>query len=324
MSREIEALLSLTNELAHSRTLEDMLQRLVDRTAALLDVNRATVRLLDDSGQRLLVGARAGAPLHEDGGVTYTPGEGLVGWVVKEAKPLRLANAEEDARFVRREGKLAPLASFLGVPLIEGPGAIGVLAAVHSKPDYFTEEQEQQLILFANMCAPYLQIARLRRMSSVDPLTGALNRKGLDDAFPEVSAPDADDPLSVILVDVDHFAEVNDKYGRELGDEVLKTVARILGSICRRGDAVVRLGGEEFLLVLPGASRSAAMRVAERARATIEAHTVICDRGAVSITVSAGVAERGAGEGRDDLVKRADLAMANAKQLGRNRVASAA
>jgi diguanylate cyclase (GGDEF)-like protein len=128
--------------------------------------------------------------------------------------------------------------------------------------------------------------------------------------------------LSVILLDLDHFKEVNDTYGHETGDEVLRGVARIICQCIRGCDVAARLGGEEFALLLPETPLEDACRVGERIRAAIEAHVVtVHPKGSFSITASAGVATAGTG-GRWDPLKRADRALYRAKDAGRNAVCS--
>ena len=322
MSLELAAIMDLAKELARSPTLGEMLQRLVDSAAAGLGVERASVRMLDATGERLLLGARAGEPLHEST-ISFVPGEGLVGWVAKNGVALRLDDAEADDRFVERPLKRTELGAFLGVPLLDGTSCVGVLSAVHTRLGYFTPQHEAELSLMSALCAPHLCIARLRRLSEVDPLTGALNRRGLDSVYPAPGESSVSSPLSVVTLDLDHFKLVNDEYGHEAGDTALRAVTAVLSGISRKGDAVVRLGGEEFLLVLQGATLSSAQRVAERALAAVASQRIVTAKGTIELTLSAGVAERIAGESRDALLERADAALYQAKRLGRNRISPA-
>jgi diguanylate cyclase (GGDEF)-like protein len=254
-------------------------------------------------------------------------GEGLVGWIAEHAQPLRSGQPELDPRFVARPGMKEHMGSFLGVPLLAGARCMGVLSAVHPKTDYFTAGHEQLAVLLATIAAPHIEIARLSRLTRVDSLTGTLNRRGLDEAFPEVAQPVAADgtahPLSLALVDIDHFKVVNDQYGHAVGDEVLRSVTERLAGAVRLSDAVVRYGGEEFLLILPSLRLRDALRVADRARRTVARVPVKVAGVAVSVTVSVGVAERSGNEARDALIARADAAMYQAKRLGRNRTESA-
>src|SRR5439155_26223920 len=144
--------------------------------------------------------------------------------------------------------------------------------------------------------------------------TGAFNRRGLEVAFPESRT------CSVMMVDIDHFKKVNDALGHAAGDECLKRVAQLLSGVLRSEDSVIRYGGEEFLLVLPGIDLNTALRIGERARQAVEATTVRLSKVDVQLTISVGVAFRRPGEMRDETIARADAALYNAKQMGRNRV----
>jgi len=126
------------------------------------------------------------------------------------------------------------------------------------------------------------------------------------------------------MVDLDRFKNINDTYGHAAGDELLRRVAHLLASVVRAADGVVRWGGEEFLLVLPGVERGQTQHVVERARATVEADRIVVGGNVLRITISAGVAERHPGETRDQLIARADEALYLAKNRGRNRVELAA
>lgn len=324
MSAHLATLTELAREVQRRREMEPMLQTIVERTARLLDVPHVSVRLLDPSGTRLLAVVRAGESVHADSEVVFTFGEGLIGWIAAHAEPIRSGRASEDPRFVVKPELTRELGSFLGVPLVAGARCMGVLSAVHPDVDHFSEHDEQLATLVAAICAPRVETARLERLSRTDPLTGTLNRRGFDREFPEVrSGGDGASTLSVAMADVDHFKRINDGYGHAVGDEVLKAVGRILADAVRSDDAVVRYGGEEFLLVLPAVDREGALKVAERARSTIEHAVLHPAYEELRVTISIGVAQRRPGEARAELVERADAAMYRAKQQGRNRVVAA-
>jgi len=314
-------LTALVADLGRELSLEERLQLLADRTAALLETPRASVRLFNATRTALLASARAGESIHANPNLEFQLGEGLIGWIAEARMPLRSGDAESDPRFVPRADQQTRIGSFVGVPLVEAGQCIGVLSASNPTADAFSADDEQLLTLIAGMCAPHLEIARLHRLAQVDPLTGALGRRGYDKAFPEVVARDHRvKPLSVAMVDLDHFKRVNDEHGHATGDEVLRRVTLLLASVLRGGDAVIRHGGEEFLLILAGADLAQARRVAERARAAVEARVLTVKGVSVRVTVSIGVAERRDEEPREILVARADAAMFAAKRGGRNRV----
>jgi diguanylate cyclase (GGDEF)-like protein len=315
----LEALTGLAVEVQQRQDLDELLQTIVNRTAELLGVPRVSVRLFDPAYETLVAVCRAGEPLHVEE-AEFEPGEGLLGWIAQHCQPIRTDEADADPRFVPRPGMQERLGAFLGVPLVSGRTGMGVLSAIGGDKR-FEAHHESLMTLVAAICAPHIDVVRLARLSQVDPLTGSLNRRGFDDAFPEVEArPGFVDPLSVVMVDIDHFKEINDELGHAMGDEVLKHVAARLGEALRAGDAVVRYGGEEFLLILPGVDCQQAARVAERARELVQRYPAIVAGRRIDVTVSLGVAQRRPGESRSSVIERADQAMYTAKRSGRDRV----
>ena len=155
-----------------------------------------------------------------------------------------------------------------------------------------------------------------------DPLTGLSNRRDmLSRLETEVSrARRYGEPLSVILIDIDHFKSVNDEYGHEVGDRVLKQVANRLSENLRSEDFCARWGGEEFLVCLPNVSLNGARTVAEKLRQSVQKTPGQSTAGPIRLTISLGVAGYSADQSLDDIVRTADTAMFQAKRNGRNRV----
>ena len=165
----------------------------------------------------------------------------------------------------------------------------------------------------------------LARDAASDPLTGLANRRAFDQYLVQQAeiAKRYGGPLSLIMLDIDHFKRVNDRLGHMVGDEVLRNVASQIRSALRAADFVARWGGEEFVVALPGTPLSGANETAERIRAAIAADASVVATGEpVRVTVSAGVASLGSGDGATALVQAADAALYRAKAEGRNRVAS--
>jgi len=164
---------------------------------------------------------------------------------------------------------------------------------------------------------------RLRSVAMLDALTRLPNRRFALDRLGEAwEASVRDDrPLSVVMIDIDHFKQINDRFGHQTGDAVLASTAEKLNKACRRSDVVCRLGGEEFLVICPNGQREAAASCAERLRTAVEANPIVAPGFEGGITVSLGVAERTAEmHGIDDLIAAADRAVYEAKSMGRNRV----
>jgi len=160
----------------------------------------------------------------------------------------------------------------------------------------------------------------LQKQVQTDPLTGAFNRRGLMRHVDPLSGPAA-----LILLDVDHFKDVNDRFGHQVGDVVLVELVTRVQAMLRDDDLLARLGGEEFVIVLPGTESDRAHLIAERVRREIEAQTITAGSETVTLTVSAGIAAVAAGRSTDaaDLLHRADTALYEAKRRGRNRVVDA-
>lgn len=154
--------------------------------------------------------------------------------------------------------------------------------------------------------------------STTDSLTGAPNRAELDRQIKKMAGRMA--PLSVIMMDIDHFKKVNDTYGHDAGDIVLKDFARTVKSAVRPFDFLGRYGGEEFMVICNACIDEAA-EIAERVRQTVSAAPVRISEGqSLSITASFGVAGYVAGDSPETLIKRADRALYEAKKTGRNKV----
>lgn len=164
----------------------------------------------------------------------------------------------------------------------------------------------------------------LYKLATTDALTGAINRRH----FWELSSQEVyrsiryGTPLSLIIMDVDKFKQVNDTYGHAVGDMVLRTLAQVGRTSVRSTDMLARIGGEEFTVLLPGIGLEGAVTVADRLRRTFASLEIPLESGeTVSFTVSAGVAERSADEKTfEDLFRAADEALYKAKNSGRNRV----
>lgn len=162
-------------------------------------------------------------------------------------------------------------------------------------------------------------VREFKRLASTDGLTGIHNRMKVELLMTAevLRSKRYGRLLSVLLIDVDHFKQVNDNYGHSIGDSVLRDVAAVLNDNIREADILGRWGGEEFLIVAPETDTDGALRFGEKLREAVERHRFIKD---IRITISIGVATLMEGEWEDDMVRRADEAMYQAKESGRNRI----
>jgi diguanylate cyclase (GGDEF)-like protein len=179
--------------------------------------------------------------------------------------------------------------------------------------------------LFAYIIARWReQEARLRELSTVDGLTRIANRRHFMEVFQQEleRAERQRSRLACLMIDLDHFKQINDRHGHLVGDQVLVVVAQVLKERSRKADVVARYGGEEFALLLPEADVEGAMNVAERYRRAIEQSRIATGDVTLDVTASIGVAcyPNGAIWRIDELLRQADAALYRAKKAGRNRV----
>lgn len=168
-----------------------------------------------------------------------------------------------------------------------------------------------------------VRIAALERELTIDPLTGVFNRRFLNVKLEEeiFRAKASGRSLSVLIIDLDSFKRVNDTYGHLTGDLILEHVGQVIASVSGRDRTVIRYGGEEFLVVAPGADEGAIEVLANDIRHEIENRPVALEEhGEITVTASFGGSTLNADETFRDLLERADRALYNAKRNGRNRV----
>jgi diguanylate cyclase (GGDEF)-like protein len=225
------------------------------------------------------------------------------------------------------------VSSFAVVPLRGGAAKLGVVTADQFLSDELVADEDVEVL--AMLCAALglavenaaLDAAAkfLRALAEKDDLTGINNRRSVFAVFRrEIDrARRYGKPLSLVMIDVDHFKSWNDLHGHQVGDQILQSVAQIISSVSRDIDVFGRYGGEEFVVVLPETPVDHAMVYAERLRATIEAHgeTLKQRYPGSSLAVSVGVAAMNLrGDDADRMIQRADAALYAAKRHGRNRV----
>jgi diguanylate cyclase (GGDEF)-like protein len=166
---------------------------------------------------------------------------------------------------------------------------------------------------------------KMTEMALTDPLTGLFNRRQMNQRLQEEVARfrRLGSDFSIIIADVDHFKDVNDRHGHDMGDRVLSRVALLFGEGLRAGDAVARWGGEEFLVLLPGTHINAAQEVAQRLRSAAETRLGALEGLSAPLTVTFGVSTFAASPSLEACLKAADDALYRGKAEGRNRVVSA-
>lgn len=239
--------------------------------------------------------------------------------VIEDARGMSTAHALYGiGRSVRDPGSVAI------VPITRQGRVLGALVLEADDVNYFSADLSQPLSLLLTAAAGSLELAwsygEVDRRSRTDPLTGLYNRAHFGEQLEEkLALADRYGPVSLVMVDIDHFKRVNDTYGHEAGDAVLRRVAGLIQEAVRSSDVCVRYGGEEIALLLPQTGQAAAAEMAERLRERI-ASTVAFHKGAtIPVTASFGVASfpESVSDG-EKLFPQADEALYRAKAEGRN------
>jgi len=216
------------------------------------------------------------------------------------------------------------------MPMTAGTDPVGAVAVEYARPRGFSEGDAERLRFLATFVAAAfrnaLTFGAVKAMSMTDALTGLPNRRSTERALASAItvAERTGGPFAIAVVDIDHFKRFNDRFGHDAGDLVLKSVAGVIRDRLRPGDHAGRWGGEEFLVVLPGASLEDGARVLERVRRSVEALEIDWGGQTLGVTLSAGIsAYPEVIRSPSTAVSSADAALYKAKRSGRNAVALA-
>jgi diguanylate cyclase (GGDEF)-like protein len=255
-------------------------------------------------------------------------GMGITGWAFLRGEPYNCGDTFAHAEAAHVPGSIGGRydESIVVIPLIAGDQRLGVLDVWRDGLNQFSDEDVERCALVGYLAAAAWRNAELyselEQRVLTDKLTGLLNKRWWDELAPREAAQAlrTGSELAILLVDLDHFKRINDTCGHAVGDVTLRNAARVLAGAVRSGDAAVRFGGDEFLLVLHGADARGAERVAENVRKTMAALPATCE-GLGAVTASIGVALFPThGASLEEVVHEADLAMYRAKARGRDQV----
>jgi diguanylate cyclase (GGDEF)-like protein len=301
-----------------------------------IDSDMTVLTVLDAESGEYRFAAVAGDDDRPVGG-RVLPGEGVSGRAISE-QALVIEEHLDRSRFPRsaKQTRIADVVTAMAVPLVRDDAVTGALAWLRNDTTRaFTAQEREIASVLAAQVALALANASLhhdaQQAATTDALTGLPNRRSFDGEIERAMAsrsrvPTSERrPLSLILFDLDHFGNVNKQHGHQVGDLVLIAFADALRSRVRETDVVARHGGEEFLVVLDGATRDDAVRLAEEVRVVFGGRSVLRPDGrAVTCTVSAGCASLEPTQTSSAvLLERADVGLGLAKEGGRNRVVAA-
>ncbi len=300
------------------------LSRISELICDLIDADACSVMLLDVERKRLLAKAAFGLRTERMHRLSFAVGEGVAGWVVERGTPALIADVAEDPRFTVIDEAKTPIVSMLCVPIEARGERAGVVTATSGRTGAFSPGDLELLRFIATTIALDVQNIRLHRVAVTDVLTGAFNREFLQQRLPvEIDkAITGELPLSVAMLDVDHFKTVNDRFGHATGDAVLREVGARLKRSVRDIDVVTRYGGEEFVVLLPSTHLAGALVVADRIARSLREEKFEAGGREIDITASIGLAlfpSRGV-QTKESLLRSADRALYRAKDDGRDRI----
>lgn len=323
-------LFAFTARLARTKDARGLYRLIVREMANAVSADTAAFALYMPSEQRLAIVATHG--YHEElvAHVRIDPGEGIFGRVFSTGKPIMQSVKPDSGPKARRYRTN----SFMAVPLAAADGVMGVVSVTdRADGQPFEASDFNRLRAYAVPAGLALASDRLRQqvqefvhLASVDPLTGAYNRRHFKERIEqelERQRREGGD-LALLLLDIDDFKKFNDVRGHLHGDRVLRELVEVIRRSVRIVDVCARYGGEEFAVLMPGANSAMAFQIAERIRRNSEAHFGSRATGAYSggpsPTLSVGVSSARAGYAADALLKEADTALLDAKRSGKNMV----
>jgi diguanylate cyclase (GGDEF)-like protein len=327
------AIAELTKAITPIRSYEALLQSILDKSAELLKAEQGSLMLLDQETDALLLEAKKGVISGMTDKMRIPRGVGIAGKVAEMGEPLLVENLESDPRVRQKNRRHYKTRSFVSVPLKIGDRTIGVLnLSDKTTGEVFNEEDLRLVQSFASHAAVVLernvlydQAERLKKLSITDPLTGLLNRRYLEERLEEEISRSSRHArrVSLMMLDIDGFKPYNDTFGHIAGDTLLKLIAESIMNSVRTMDIVSRLGGDEFLVILPETDALLAKQIAERIRSEVERLAVPprgAERSVKTATVSIGIAcYPSHGDTIEVLLEQVDKALYLAKLQGKNR-----
>ncbi len=338
--RDLSLLIEVSRVVNSSLELSRILQVFAERLAQALDIPRVAIALRRPGSEDLEVYAVHGFPEPERVmGVVFPKGKGIPWKAIERHLPVVVQDTREEPDVSYFQGRLREDGSLAAIPFTHSRDVMGVLILGRPDGSGFREDEVRLLQAMADQVAMAVANAQLhesaRTQAITDPLTGLFNRRYMTHRLEmEWSrAKRFGHALSILMIDVDHFKEYNDRNGHLYGDRALQALAEILISNVRQVDTVARYGGEEFIILLPHTPLEGAINVAEKLRAAVAAHRfeVAGDPEGGRLTISVGVATL-SGEDVDEakrderratvemVLSAADRALYRAKREGRDRV----
>jgi diguanylate cyclase (GGDEF)-like protein len=319
----LEKIFSFMNEMVDTKDFSSTILQLTELGRTLANSERASFWYWDRANHQYWTLVALDSPR-----IVVPEGKGIVGASIQNKETILINNPYEDSRFHPDVDKETgyQTRSILCIPVTNTRGeVIGAYQAINKMDDkgywYFDERDRKRLAMAAVFCGKTLESQILYSEALMDPLTGLKNRRGFYEYYQKnMESYLQNTPCSVIMGDIDFFKKVNDVYGHNAGDAVLRYVAAVLREMAGRQGEVIRWGGEEFVILLRQCDITRAAELAEHIRERVETSTCYFEDIPIRITMSFGVSLLNGTVSPEDNIKDVDQKLYQAKTAGRNRV----
>ncbi len=323
---DLQMLQRLSTKISSNLEREELLRLIVGLFMEVAQVEKGSLMLWHEKKKRLYIAYGTGISEEARKHLRLKIGEGIAGSVFEKKKLMVINDTLRDRRYktLKTEKKLHRTETLLALPLVakgEGVGVITLSNKVSRQP--FIRRDEELLSTLASHAAIAIQNAMLYEQAIHDGLTGLYAHTFFQNYLEQEmgKAKRYETPLSLLMLDIDHFKRFNDTYGHPAGDTVLVNIARLLKQAIRGADIAARYGGEEFALILPETDAKGACLLAERLRKKVQGFDFLKGKKKrVKITMSIGVAGYKKGMRKEVLIGQADQSLYRAKREGRNKV----
>jgi len=330
---DLTILQRVAKTLTSTLDFKEVLNKIMEVIAEVFQPENWSLLLLDEEREELYFEIAVGQSSKKLKEIRLKLGEGIGGWVAKNAKPLITDDAYLDPRFAKwvDEKTGFKTRSIACVPLISKGKVLGVIELLNAEPKKRTDKEIQLLEALADLVAIAIEnarfVERIRELTIIDDVTGLYNSRHLHTLLEtEISrAFRYHNSFSLIFLDLDHFKLVNDNYGHLVGSRLLREVGQLFRYNLRTIDWALRYGGDEFIIILPQTNKKEAILVCKRLRETLN-QTIFFEKEKLNIRIFASYGISSFPEDAQDkegIIKLADQAMYLVKRSGRNGIALA-
>lgn len=322
---EIESLKDLLTAINKSLDFNETISRIIDHLHRIIPFDRASVQALEGNYLTVIGNYGYSEALTQELRFPIFGIDNPSARAIASRRPIICNDVEHDFKGFVHVGSGIKVKSWLGIPLVYEGRAIGLFALDSAKPDFYTDQHVRIASNVAEHIAMAIEHARqhtiVKEEARTDKLTGVANRYGLETQGQDIfsAASKEETPLGILMIDIDHFKVVNDTFGHAYGDQVLILLAGSIQQSLRNRDYLVRFGGEEFVILLPGTSTREALVVAERLREMVARIEINGEQACPTVSIGVFSGVPGPQDVIHEFIRRADLALYEAKEAGRNR-----